>query len=141
MVSPGHAICVDVMGEVLIPAGALANGTTIAQIAVEEVTYWHVELGSHDILLAENLPAESFVDMGNRRVFAESTVVEFFAVPDATPATHADFCRPFHANGPVVEAVQARLADSGHRIDTSLQSDAFKDPKLRSRGCGKPHLL
>ena len=28
-VSPGHAICVDVLGEVLIPAGLLVNGSTI----------------------------------------------------------------------------------------------------------------
>lgn len=117
MVSPGHAICVDVAGEVLIPAGALINGTTITQIAVEEVTYWHVELESHDILLAENLPAESFLDLGNRRVFTESTIVEFAAVPDASIATHGAFCRPFHADGPVVEAVRARLAARGHRMD------------------------
>ncbi|SDP89405.1 Hint domain-containing protein, partial [Phyllobacterium sp. OV277] len=53
--SPGHAICVRILDEVLIPAGYLINGATIAQVDVDEVTYWHVELGSHDILLANGL--------------------------------------------------------------------------------------
>ena len=109
LVSPGHAICLDVLGEVLIPAGALVNGTTIAQVEVDEVTYWHVELDSHDVILAENLPAESYLEMGNRTFFAESGIVALAATPDAKVVTHADFCRPFHADGPLVEAVKARL--------------------------------
>jgi hypothetical protein len=36
------------MDEVFIPIGALVNGATIAPEAVEEITYWHVELESHD---------------------------------------------------------------------------------------------
>ena len=110
-VSPGHAICVDLVGEVLIPAGALVNGATIVQEEVDTVTYWHVELeGGHDIVLAENLPCESYLDMGNRTFFAEGGVVDLHAVPDAAVPTHADFCRPFHADGPVVDFVRERLA-------------------------------
>jgi hypothetical protein len=33
------------------------------------VTYFHVELAQHDILLAEGLPAESYLDTGNRTAF------------------------------------------------------------------------
>ncbi|XYD08370.1 Hint domain-containing protein [Methylobacterium sp. NMS12] len=50
-VSPDHALYLD---DVLIPAEALVNGATIVKAErVESVTYWHVELDSHDVLLAE----------------------------------------------------------------------------------------
>ncbi len=111
LVSPGHAICVDVLGEVLIPAAALVNGSTIQQVEVDEVTYWHVELDSHDIILAENLPAESYLDMGNRGFFKETDVIDLAAGPDGVPSqrTHADFCRPFVDGGPILDAVKAQL--------------------------------
>ena len=109
-VSPGHGICVELMGEILIPAGALVNGTTIRQEDVDAVTYWHIELDSHDVILAEDLPAESYLDMGNRAFFADD-VVALNAAPDAKVVTHADFCRPFVANGPLIEAVKARLQE------------------------------
>ena len=96
--SPGHSICIDVIEEMLIPASALVNGTTIVQLDVEETTYWHVELYSHDIILAENLPAESYLEMGNRTFFLENVVTALNALPDAVvntaERTHADFCRP-----------------------------------------------
>ena len=41
----------------------LINGSTIAQVPVERVTYYHIELAQHDVVLAEGLPAESFLDM------------------------------------------------------------------------------
>ena len=93
----------------LIPALALVNDTTVTQLVVDTVTYWHVELDSHDILLAENLPAESYLEMGNRGFFAEGDVILLAACPDAPVPTHADFCRPFHASGPIVDAVRACL--------------------------------
>ncbi len=111
-VSPGHAICVDVAGEVLIPASSLVNGITIARVDVARVIYWHVELeGGHDILLAENLPVESYIDVGNRAFFLESNVTALGATPDGSPATNSlvDYCRPYVADGPVVAAVRARL--------------------------------
>ena len=111
VVSPCHAICVDVAGEVLIPAIALVDGVGIVQLDVARVTYWHVELeGGHDILLAENLPAESYLEMGNRGFFAEAEAVALHARPDAPVATHDDFCRPFVDGGPLLDAVRARLS-------------------------------
>ena len=110
MVSPAHAICVDVMGEVLIPAGALVDGGAITQVAVDAVTYWHVELDGHDVILAENLACESYLEMGNRGFFAEADVVALGALPDMPAVTHDDFCRPFHDSGAIVEVVRKRLA-------------------------------
>jgi hypothetical protein len=111
-VSPGHAICVDIAGEVLIPAAALINGSTVQQVELDAITYWHVELDSHDILLAENLPAETYLDMGNRDFFIENALTDLDAGPDATEPmqpSHPAFCRPFHVHGPIVEAVRDRM--------------------------------
>ncbi|KQT61676.1 hypothetical protein ASG52_02035 [Methylobacterium sp. Leaf456] len=128
MVSPGHAVCVDVLGEVLIPAIRLVNGTTITQVEVAEVTYWHVELESHDILLAEGLPAESYLDMGNRAFFE---VASIGLGPDAPVGrTTADFCRPFHEDGALVEAVRARLQARAEALGWSLVEAPLADLHL-----------
>src|SRR5580658_1153527 len=59
--SPDHAVFVE---GVLIPIHCLINGGTIRQIVVPEVTYYHVELPAHDVILAEGLPVESYLDTG-----------------------------------------------------------------------------
>ncbi len=61
--SPDHAVFVD---GALVPVRYLLNGGSIAQSARNAVTYWHVELAAHDLLLADGLPCESFLDTGNR---------------------------------------------------------------------------
>ena len=60
-VSPGHAVEIDGM---LIHASALVNGTTIVREASMPLTftYYHVETDAHDLLIAENTPAESFLE-------------------------------------------------------------------------------
>jgi hypothetical protein len=65
--SPEHSLYID---GVLVPVRHLLNDATIVQVPTERVTYWHVELATHDVLLADGLPAESFLDTGNRAGFA-----------------------------------------------------------------------
>ncbi len=69
--SPDHAVFVD---DVLIPIRHLINDTTVTQEPRDEVDYWHVELAQHDVLLAEGLPAESYLDTGNRHAFGNGAV-------------------------------------------------------------------
>ncbi len=71
--SPDHAMLAD---GVLIPIRYLMNGCTIVQEAADEVTYYHVELASHDVLLAEGFPCESYLDTGNRSAFAATDAVQ-----------------------------------------------------------------
>jgi Hint domain len=59
-VSPWHAIYID---NVLIPAKYLVNGVTIMADAKPEalsLTYFHIELDTHEAILAEGLAVESF---------------------------------------------------------------------------------
>ena len=68
LLSPAHAIKVD---EILVQAGALVNGGSIVREAnvPETFVYYHVELDDHSLLLAEGVPAETFVDNASRENF------------------------------------------------------------------------
>ncbi len=104
--SPDHAVFV---GGGLIPVRYLLNGASIAQVAADRVRYWHVELARHDVLLAENLACESYLDTGNRSAFAAAgTLID----------AHADFargsgdrpgCAPLVMAGPALARARARL--------------------------------
>ncbi|MCJ2044243.1 Hint domain-containing protein [Methylobacterium sp. J-078] len=106
--SPDHAVRVSVLDEVLIPVKHLVNDATITQVKSETVTYWHVELDAHDILVAEGLPTESFLDTGVRNGFENAGA--FMALhPDFSPLSMDGFCLPLVQEGPIVDAVRVRL--------------------------------
>ncbi|MCP1547314.1 MULTISPECIES: Hint domain-containing protein [Methylorubrum] len=110
--SPGHPVLVgadaDGQGGVLVPVMCLINGTSIARTDATSVVYWHVELDAHDILLAEGLPAESFLDFGCRPFF-EGASDHALHNPDFVPPGLAGRCRPVAVDGPLVKAERARL--------------------------------
>lgn len=66
LLSPDHAVFID---DVLIPVKHLVNGTTIARSDVATITYYHLELPRHDVVLAEGLPTESYLETGGRSNF------------------------------------------------------------------------
>jgi hypothetical protein len=50
-----------------VPVRYLDNGISIARaLGSRIVEYFHVELDRHDVLFVEGLPAESYLDTGNR---------------------------------------------------------------------------
>jgi hypothetical protein len=68
-VSQEHAVEIDGM---LINAGALVNGHSIYQVRdmpLEGFSYYHVETDGHELLLAEGVAAESYLDMPDRSAF------------------------------------------------------------------------
>ncbi|WP_203155213.1 Hint domain-containing protein [Methylobacterium aquaticum] len=120
--SPDHAVCVSKPAEVLIPVKHLVNDATIAYVDRDEVTYWHVELESHDILISEGLPTESFLDTGVRAGF-ENGAEHMMLHPDFTPLTLDDFCRPLVQAGPIVDAVRIRLLAQAKALGWSLTDE------------------
>lgn len=113
-VSPDHAIYVS---NVLVPARYLINGSTVVQVKVDRVTYYHVELPRHDVVLAEGLPAESYLDTGQRANFANGTVVhlipEFGAGDAVMRAWEANACAPLVVAGPSLDGVRTQLRNHG----------------------------
>lgn len=66
-ISPNHAMYLD---GVLIEAKDLVNGGSIVQAeSAESIEYYHVELDTHDVLIAEGALAESYIDDDNRLLF------------------------------------------------------------------------
>jgi hypothetical protein len=67
-VSPDHAILID---EYLVCAQALVNGTTITVMdnPPAQLDYYHLELDTHRIIIADGTPVESFVDNVTRAGF------------------------------------------------------------------------
>lgn len=68
LLSPDHALFIDGL---LVQAAALVNGVGIYREhdVPEQFTYYHVELASHELLLAEGVQTESFVDNVDRMHF------------------------------------------------------------------------
>jgi hypothetical protein len=100
--SPDHAVFID---GALIPIKHLINSRSIAQIAVDEVEYWHIELDQHDVVLAEGLPAETYLDTGNRLALRGT------ARPARAALSMEEACAPFLEEGARVVAVKQRLAE------------------------------
>lgn len=120
-VSPDHSIYID---GVMIPAYCLINGSTITQDKTETlVTYYHLELPKHNAILAEGLPAESYLETSeeNRHFFKQSNTAnvtkldaQYPVCPEDTPAWQHIWDTQGYAkltqSGPILEAVKARLA-------------------------------
>ena len=103
--SPEHALLLD---GVLMPVHVLVDGHAVVQEAPDRVTYYHVELDRHDVVLAEGLPAESYLDTGNRAGFANGVVASLH--PDfALGSTKVEPCASLVLAGPQVEAARALL--------------------------------
>ena len=111
ILSPDHAIFVD---GVLIPVCELINGASVVQERVHAIRYLHVELALHDVVIAEGLPVESFLDLGNHRQFGEGPG-PMDLHPDFTALAWEAACAPLKLCGPEVDAVRGRLAQSAQR--------------------------
>ena len=104
-VSPGHAICID---GVLVHASRLVNGFSVVQAErVDSVTYYHIEMETHEIIFAENCPAETFMGEYFRPQFQNAAAyAELYPGEAATEA----MCLPRLESGFQLHAIQQRLA-------------------------------
>jgi hypothetical protein len=109
LLSPDHAVHGDGEGAapgVLIPIRHLVNGATIVQEAADRVEYWHVELPAHDVLLAEGLAVESYLDTGNRCAFVNGGPALLVHPDFALNVWATDACAPLVLTGPALAAMQ-----------------------------------
>ena len=141
--SPDHAVFVQ---DKLIPIKQLMNGATIVQEKRDRVTYYHLELARHDVLLAEGLPAESYLDTGNRAVF-ENADPGMILHPDMSGDSgqarrDTGSCVPFVCEPASVEpvwlALVTRAAAMGHPVPEISPMDDRKPGLLLDGRLIKP---
>jgi hypothetical protein len=113
-VTKGHSLFLD---EALIPAEFLVNHRSVVwDDRAQEVEVYHIELATHDVLLANGAPAESYRDDGNRWLFRNANTL--WQQSAQRP------CAAVLTGGPVVDAVWRRLLDrSGPRPDLATTDD------------------
>ena len=100
-VTKAHSLYID---DVLIPVEFLVNHRTILwDDRAQEVEIYHVELDSHDVLIANGALAESYRDDGNRWLFQNANAG--WHLPPQDPYA------PVLTGGPVVDAAWRRLLD------------------------------
>lgn len=107
-VSPGHAVLVQ--GQ-LVCAYLLLNGTTIVQPPhTGAIAYFHIDLGTHDCVLAEGAWAETYYEHLNRDDFDNAGSFRA-GFPDHAP-TIQPTCLPYvnQPDDPALPAIRAALA-------------------------------
>jgi len=119
-VSPGHSLLIE---GVLIQARRLVNGVTVIQEPRARVEYWHVELDSHDIIIAEALPAESYLDTGNRTAFTNGGAF-LESRPDFAPRHWSNTCIPLVFDGEPLARAKSQLLARVPRLGYEMTDDA-----------------
>ncbi len=107
LISPDHALLID---DVLVHAGALVDGLAVVRERdlPATFTYYHVELSDHSLILAENTPAETFIDNADRANFDNWR--EYQALyPDGSAAVEMPFPRA-KSHRQVPRRIRERLA-------------------------------
>jgi hypothetical protein len=105
-VSPNHAMF---LSGVLIEAKDLVNGISIVQAeTVESVEYFHIELDTHDVIIAEGALSETFIDDDSRAMFHNAHDYETLYQEERPAPAH--YCAPRLNEGYGVEGVRQRLA-------------------------------
>ena len=131
LVSPDHAILVD---GALICARQLVNGATILQDdGFRSVHYFHIELDRHDIVLAEGMPSESYLDTGNRSMFANGGGPVALHPSLDSDCGRADVrsCLDLATDPTVVEPVWQRLRDRSVALGFAVAAPSVtRDPEL-----------
>lgn len=117
LLSPGHAVFVD---GTLFRAGDLVNGVTIVQEDVATIVYYQVALDRHDVVIADGLPAESFLPIDDRHPAAAATDL-------MRRAWDSERCAPLVQQGPKLVAARRALAAQADLLSGSVAPE----PRVR----------
>ncbi len=123
----------------LIPAGNLINGTTIARDEAsedDELEFFHIKLESHDAIYAEGAPVETMLRVDESSVnFAE--YFRMYGVPETEGAR----CAPFASYGGMPDDYRGMRGELKSRIRSAISPwldrrepiDVIRD-RLEERG-------
>jgi hypothetical protein len=130
LLSPDHAVY---WIDALIPIRCLVNDRTIAQTPVAAVTYFHLELAQHDIVLADGLAAETYLDTGPEAVFHEQgSPIGLY--PDlASRLWDAKACAPLLITGPVIDSLRQWLGITASRHQSPVPAKTNPPPKRAAK--------
>jgi len=124
--SPNHALYLE---GVLIEARDLVNHVSVFQAErVAAIQYFHIELDSHDVILAEGAAAESFIDDDSRFLFHNAD--EYRALYPGERNPPARYCAPRRDQGCAVERARTRIA---RRAGLAAAAEAPPPGKLRGQ--------
>jgi len=114
-VTKAHSLYFD---GVFVPVEFLINHRSIVwDDRAQEVEIYHVELESHDVLIANGAPAESYRDDGNRWLFQNAN--------DGWNGAPQEPYAPVLTGGLVVDLIWQRLLDrAGPRVPVPMTDDA-----------------
>ena len=113
-VTKGHSLYLD---GALIPVEFLVNHRSILwDDRAQEVSIYHIELATHDVLVANGAPAESYRDDGNRWLFQNAN--------SGWSQESQEPCAPLLTGGALVDQIWRRLLDrSGARPGVPMTDD------------------
>jgi hypothetical protein len=131
--SPEHCLIIDGF---CVPAKLLVNGGSIVSERTHEpFTYFHLELDRHGTLLAENVPAESYLDTGNRGVFDNAEeprqLHPGFVLNASSARWTTDACAPLATSPEDIAPIWHRLAERSEQIGYGIPTvQAVDDANL-----------
>ncbi len=115
-VSPKHAMFLH---GCLVPAECLVNGSSVLRdTACTEIEYFHVELDSHDVILAEDAPSETFVDDNSRAMF--HNLAEYQALYGDRPTAPAIYCAPRVEDGEALDRIRRAIDGRAARTPAAI---------------------
>ena len=122
--SPAHLVHLDGL---LIPIGNLINGRSVASVNVDadQLEYFHVELETHDVVLAEGAPCETLLTTAEK-LAAFDNAEEYYALY-GVPADMAP-CAPLAAFNGGRSELKSRLRSAlAPVIDIRRPMDVVRD--------------
>ena len=93
-ISPNHAMYFDTAdGGVLVEAKDIVNGVSVVRAeSIKHVEYFHIELETHDVIVAEGALSETFIDDDSRGMFHNSHEYRRLYAEERVAPAH--YCAP-----------------------------------------------